>query len=106
MLATEKSMVVKEATQGATVVARPAKNQCDAPDRCVAFAAERAIRRKYAPMSSPSLPTKLTRVAAIVAGFSAEESKTPSSAMYLTSFSTSLVKGIEMCSLGRWGISR
>ena len=42
--ATETSTAVREATQGATVVVRPATKRCDAPDRCVAFAAERAIR--------------------------------------------------------------
>ena len=45
MRATEASTAVREATQGATVVARSATKRCDAPDRCVAFAAERAIRR-------------------------------------------------------------
>ena len=44
MPATEASTAVKEATQGATVVARSATKRCDTPDRCVAFAAERAIR--------------------------------------------------------------
>ena len=52
MPATETSTVIKEATQGATAVARLATKRCDAPDRCVAFAAERAIRRKYASTSS------------------------------------------------------
>ena len=56
MPATETSTARKEATQGAAVVVRPATKQCDAPDRCVAFAGERAIRRKYTPTSSPSLP--------------------------------------------------
>ena len=49
MPATETSTAVKEAAQGATVVARSATKRRDAPDRFVAFAAERAIRRKYAP---------------------------------------------------------
>ena len=49
MPATETSTAVKEATQGATVVARSATKRWDAPDRCLAFAAERVIRRKYAP---------------------------------------------------------
>ena len=106
MPATETSTAVKEATQGATVVARSATKRCDAPDRCVAFAVERDIRRKYAPTSPPSLPAKPTRVAATVTGFSAEESRMPSSAMYQASFSTSLVNGVQMRSLGRWGISR
>ena len=81
MPAKETSTAVREATQGATVVIRPATKRCNTPDRCVAFAAERAIRRKYAPTSSPSLPAKLTRVAATTKGFSAEKSRTPSSAM-------------------------
>ena len=51
--ATETSTAVREATQGAAVMARPATKRCDAPDRCVAFAAERAIRQKHAPTSSP-----------------------------------------------------
>ena len=106
MPATETSTAVTKAKQGATVVARSATKRCDAPDRCVAFAAERAIRRKYAPTSSPSLPAKLTRVAATVTGFSAEENRTPSSAMHHASFSTSPVNGVQMRSLGRWGISR
>ena len=106
MPATETSMAREEATQGAAVVVRPATDRCDAPDRCVAFAAERAIRRKYAPRSSPSLRAKLTRVAATAMGFLAEKSKTPSSAMHRASFSTSLVNGVQMRSLGRWGISR
>ena len=38
------STVVKEATQGATVVVRSAIKRCDAQDRYVAFAAERVIR--------------------------------------------------------------
>ena len=54
--ATETSTAVREATQGAAVVVRRATKRCDAPDRCVAFAAERAIRQKYAPTSSPFLP--------------------------------------------------
>ena len=106
MPATETSTAVKEATQGATVVVRSATKWCDAPDRCVAFAAERAIRRKYAPMSSPSLPAKLTRVAATVTESSTGKSRTPSSAMHQASVSTSLVNGVQMRSLGRWGISR
>ena len=106
MPATETSTARKEATQGAAVAARPATKRCDAPDRCVAFAAERAIRRKYAPTSSPSLPAKLTRVAATATGFLAEKSRTPSSAMHQASFSTSLVNGLQIRSLGRWGISR
>ena len=77
MPATETSTAVKEATQGVTVVVRSATKRCDASDRCVAFAAERAIRRKYAPTSSPSLPAKRTRVAATVTGFSAEKSRMP-----------------------------
>ena len=83
-----------------------ATKRCDAPDRSVAFAGERAIRRKYAPTSSPSLPAKLTRVAATATGFLAEKSRTPSSVMHQASFSTSLVNGVQMRSLGRWGISR
>ena len=106
MPATETSTARKDATQGAAVAARPATKRCDAPDRCVAFAAERAIRRKYAPTSSPSLPAKLTRVAATATGFLAEKSRTPSSAMHQASFSTSLVNGLQIRSLGRWGISR
>ena len=82
MLATETPTAVKETTQGATVVARSATKRCDAPDRCVAFAAERAIWQKYALTSSPSLPAKLTRVAATVKRFSAEKSRTSSSAMH------------------------
>ena len=80
MLGTETSTAVKEATRGATLVARSATKRCEAPDRCAAFAAERAIRRKYALTSSPSFPAKLTRVAATVTGFSVEKSRTPSSA--------------------------
>ena len=99
--ATETSTAVKEATQGATVVARSGTKRCDAPDRCVAFAAERAIRRKCAPASSPSLLAKLTRVAATVTGFSAEKSRTPSSAMHKARFLTSLVNEVQMRSLGR-----
>ena len=106
MPATETSTARKEATQGATVVVRPATKRCDAPDRCVAFAAERAIRRKYAPTSSPSLPAKLARVAATATGFLAEKSRTPSSAMHQTSCSTSLANGVQIRSLGRWEISR
>ena len=82
MPATETSTARKEATQRATVVVMPATKRCDAPERCVAFAAERTIRRKYAPTSSQSLPTKLTRVAATATGFLGEKSRTPSSAMY------------------------
>ena len=44
MPATDTSTARKEAKQGATVVVRPATKRCDAPDRCVAFAVERAIR--------------------------------------------------------------
>ena len=106
MPATETSTAVKEETQGATFVARSATKRCDAPARCVAFAAERSIRRKCAPTSSPSLPAKLTRVAATVTGFSAEKSRAPSCAMHQAIFSTSLVNGVQMRSLGRWGISR
>ena len=51
------------------------------------------------------LPAKLTRVAATATGFSAEKSRTPSSAMHQASFSTNLVNGVQMRSLGRWGIS-
>ena len=105
-LATETSTMVKEATQGATVVARSATKRCDAPDRCVAFAGNRVIRGKYVPTSSPSSPARLTRVAATVTGVSADKSRAPSSAMHHASFSTSLVKGVEMRSLGRSGISR
>ena len=106
MPAPETSTARKEATQGATVVVRPATKQCDAPDRCVAFAAVRAIRRKYAPTSSPSLPAKLTRVAATATGFLAEKSRMPSYAMHQASVSTSLVDRVQMRSHGRWGISR
>ena len=107
MPATETSTARKEAMQGAAVVVRPATKRCDASDRCVAFAAKRAIRRKYAPTtSSPFLPAKLTRAAATATGFSAEKSRTPSSVMHQASFSTSLVNGVQMRSLGRWGISR
>ena len=104
--ATETSTVVRETTQGAAVVVRLATKRCDAPDRCVAFAVEMAIRRKYAPTSSPFLPAKLTRVAARATGFLAEKSRTPSSTMHQASFSTSLVNGVQMRSHGRWGISR
>ena len=97
MRATEASTAVKEATQGATVVARSATKRCDAPDRCVAFAAERAIRRKYAPTTSPFLPAKVTQVAATVTGFSVEKSRTPSSAMHQASFSTFLVNRVQKC---------
>ena len=75
-------MVEREANQDATVVVRSATKRCDAPDKCVALAAERAIRLKYAPTSSPSMPAKLTRVAATVTGFSAEKSEMPWSAMH------------------------
>ena len=40
----------------------------DVPDRCVALTAEKVIRLKYMPTSSPPLPAKLTRVAATVTG--------------------------------------
>ena len=40
----------------------------DAPDRFVALTAEKVIRLKYMPTSSPPLPAKLTRVAATVMG--------------------------------------
>ena len=106
MPATETSTAVKEATQGATVVSRLATRRCDAPDRCVAFAAERVIRRKYTPTSSPSLPAKLMRVAATVTEFSAEKSRTPFSMMHQARFSTSLVNRVKTRSLGRWRISR
>ena len=106
MPATETSTAVKEATQGATVVSRLATRRCDAPDRCVAFAAERVIRRKYTPTSSPSLPAKLMRVAATVTEFSAEKSRTPFSMMHQARFSTSLVNRVQTRSLGRWRISR
>ena len=46
MLAMETSTELKEATQGVTVVARSATKRCDAPDRCVAFAAERTRSAK------------------------------------------------------------
>ena len=105
-IATETPTARKEATQGATVVARPATKRCDVPDRCVSFAADRTIRRKYAPTSSPFLPVKLTRAATTATGFSVEKSRTPSFAMHQTSFSTSLVNGVQMRSLGRRGISR
>ena len=105
MPATETSTARKEATQGATVVVRLATKRCDAPDKFVAFAAERAHRRKYAPTSSPFLPAKLTRAVARATGFSAK-SKKPSSAMHQVRFSTSLVNGVQMRSLGRWRISR
>ena len=59
MLATETPTEVREATQGATVVARSATKRSDAPDWCMAFAAGRAIWRKYALTSSPCLPAKL-----------------------------------------------
>ena len=101
MPATETSMERKEATQGTAVVVRPATKRCDAPDGCVAFAAERAIRRKCAPTSSPSSPAKLTRVTATATGFLAEKSRTPLSAMHQASFFTSLVNGVQMRSLGR-----
>ena len=104
--ATETSTAKKEATQGAAVVVRPAIKRCDALDRCVAFAAERAIRQKFAPTSSPFLPAKLTLAAATATGFSAGKSRTPSSVMHQARFSTSLVKGVQMRSHGRWGISR
>ena len=106
MLMTKTSTAVKEATQGVTVVVRSFTKRCDVPDRYVAFAGERAIRLKYAPTSSPSSPAKLTRVATTVTGFSAKMSKMPSTAMNQVSVLTSLVKGIEMRSLGRWGIFR
>ena len=86
MLATETSTAVKEATQGITGWAMSATKRCDAPARCVAFAAERTIGLKYAPTWSPSLPAKRTRVAATVTGFSAEKSRTPSSAIDQASF--------------------
>ena len=101
MPATETSTARKEVTQDEAVVVRPAIKRCDALDRCVAFAAERAIRT-FAPTSSPFLPAKLTRAAA----FSAEKSRTPSSVMHQASFSTILVKGVQMRLHGRWGISR
>ena len=77
MMTTETSTAMKEATQGVTVVARSATKRCDAPDSCVTFS-KKVIRLKYAPTSSLSLPAKLTRVAATVARFSAEKSRTPS----------------------------
>ena len=92
MLTTETSTALKEATQGVTVVARSGTKQCDAPDRCVAFAVERAIRLSYAPTSSPSLPVKLTRVAATVTGVLGEDSRTPLSTMHQARFS--MVKGV------------
>ena len=58
----------------------------DAPNRCVAFAAERVIRLKYAPTSSPPLRMKLTRVEATVTEFSEAKSRTPSSAMHQALF--------------------
>ena len=106
MPATEMSTAVKESTQGATVVARLVTKLCDASDRCVAFAAESVIWRKYTPTSLPSLPAKLTRVAATVTGFSAEKNRTPFSVMHQASFLTSLVNRVQTRSLGRWGISR
>ena len=102
--ATETSTAAREAIQGSTVVVRPATKRCEAPDRYVAFAAERAIRRNYAPTSLPSLPAKLTRVAATATGFLAEKNRTPSSAMHQASLTTSLVTGVQMRSLGKWGI--
>ena len=104
--ATETSTARREATQSTTIVVRPATKWCDAPDRCLAFAAERDIRRKYAPTSSLFLPVKLTRVAATATGFLAEKSRTPSPAMHQASFSTSLVNGVQIRWHGRWGISR
>ena len=68
MVATKTSTALKKAMQGTFVAARSATKRCNAPDKCVAFAAERAIRLKYAPTSSPSLPAKLTRVATTVTG--------------------------------------
>ena len=106
MPATKTSTARKKATQGAAVEVRPATKRCDAPDRCVAFAAERAIRRNFSPTSSPFLPAKLTRAAATATVFSAEKSRTPLSVMHQASFSTSLVNGVQMRSYGRWGISR
>ena len=43
--ATGTSTAVREATQDAAVVVRPTTKRCDAPDRCVASAVERVIRR-------------------------------------------------------------
>ena len=96
MPATETSTARKEATQGAAVVVRPATKRCDDPDRCVAFAAEKAIRRKFKPTSSPFLPAKLTRAAATATGFSTKKIRTPSSVMHQARFSTSLVNGVQM----------
>ena len=105
--ATETSRARKEATQGAAVVVRPATKRCDAPDRCVAFTAKSATRRKYAPTtSSPFLPEKLARAAAKATRFSAEKSRTPSSVMHKARLLMSLVYGVQMRSHGRWEISR
>ena len=74
----------------------------------VVFVAERAIQLKSALTSSLPLRVKLTTVAATVTSFSAEKKKTTSSVMHQARFPTSLVNslvsGIVMHLVGRWGI--
>ena len=105
MLASETSTELQEATQGATVGARSATKWCNAPDRCSIFGGKG---------QSAKICANVVTVFAWEAdtsgsdsdGVSAEKCKTFSSAMQQARFSTSLTKGIEMRSLGRWGISR
>ena len=57
--------------------------------------------------SSLLLHVQLTKkVAAAVTRLSAGKKNNPSSVMHLEVFSTSLVKGVIVRLLGRWGISR
>ena len=105
MLASETSTELQEAMQGATVVARSATKRCKAPDRCSIFGGKG---------HSAKICANVVTVFACEAdtsgsdsdGVSAEKCKTFSSAMQQASFSKSPTKGIEMRSLGRWGISR
>ena len=105
MLASETSTELQEVTQGATVVARSATKRRNAPDRCSIFGGKG---------HSAKICANVVTVFACEAdtsgsdsdGVSAEKCKMFSSAMQQASFSTSLIKGIEMRSLGRWGISR
>ena len=105
MLATETSTELKEATQGVTVVARPATKRCNAPNRCSVCGGKGHSAKVYANVVTV-FACEPGASGSDSDGVSAEKCRTLSSAMQRTSFFTSLVKGAEILSLGTWGISR
>ena len=105
ILATGTSTELEEVVQGVTVVARSVTKRCNATDRCgVCGGRDRSAK----------LCANIVTVFACESdasgsdsdGVSAEKYRTLLSAIQQARFSTSLVQGEEMRSLGRWGISQ